>query len=142
MDPQAESPIRLKNRQRHILQVVAETMLPANAGFPIAPDEKNVIVPIEKLLTMGGRRSLMGLGLLLIFFEWAALIFLPRFKPFTKLSAPDRERYLTGWMNSRIKYRRFLFLTLKALICMVFFSDAKVKAGVGYDPECLVEMKK
>lgn len=135
-------PIQLKPRQRDILLVIAETMLPTNIGFPIAPDENNLIAPVEKLLAPAGRRGMAGLGALLMIFEWAAVIFLPRFKPFTRLSVNDREKYLKGWMNSRLKYRRLLFISLKAIVCMVFFSDEKVKVGVGYDTECLVEMKK
>lgn len=135
------SEVKLNPRQRHILQTLAETMLPPNVGFPIAPDTTNLVIPIEKLLSPLRERGMKSFGLLLYLFEWAALVFLPRFKPFTKLSPTDREKYLIGWEKSRIKYRRWLMLTLKALVCLVFFSDPNVKAAVGYDPECLVEKK-
>ena len=139
-DTSIESAIQLNPRQRHILRTIAETMLPPDVGFPIAPDDDNLVIPVERLLSPLGKRGINGLGTFLYFFDWAALIFVPRFKPFTKLSPQDREKYLKGWQNSRIKYRRMLMLSMKALVCLIFFSDPKVKAAVGYDTECLVEI--
>ena len=133
--------IQLSPRHRHILKTLADTLLPASVGFPIAADDANLVIPIEKLFEPLGKRGFAGIGSFLVFFEWAALIFIPRFKPFTRLSPEDREKYLRGWQTSRIKYRRMIMLSLKALICLVFFSDPKVKAAVGYDTECLVELK-
>lgn len=140
-DAQQNGEIKLNEPQRHILITLAETMLPPNVGFPIAPDVTNLVIPIEKLLSPLRKRGMKSFGFLLYLFEWSALLFLPRFRPFTKLSPSDREKYLIGWEKSRIKYRRWLMLALKALVCLVFFSDAGVKAAVGYDPECLVEKK-
>ena len=134
--------MKFSPRRRRILLAFAETLLPPDVGIPFTPDQKNMVKPTEKFLESFGKAGFRAIGSLLLLFDLAALIFLPRFKTFTKLSPSDREKYMEGWEKSRIKYRRMMFILLKAFTCMVLLSDREVKAQIGYDLECLVEMKR
>ncbi len=137
-DP-TQKPLRFSDKQREILKAIAETLMPSNVGFPIKAGDDNLVVPMEETLGVGGQRVIDGFGILLYVLEWAALIFIPRLKPFTRLNPVDKEKYLRGWQESRIKYRRLLMLSVKAFVCMIFFSDPAVKAAVGYDTDCIEE---
>lgn len=127
-------------RQREILLAFAQTLLPPDTGLPFKLDTDNLILPMEEFLAPFGKTGFRGLGLILLLFNFAALIFYPRLKTFLGLSPEDREKYMVGWENSRIKYRRMMLLLLKGFTCMVIFSDRAVQAQIGYDTECLVEI--
>jgi len=126
-------------RQREILLAIAETLMPSKIGTPFEATEDNLIIPAEDMLRGIGGVSFRGFGTLLFLFEYAAFLFLPRFKPFTRLSPDEKERYMQGWEVSRIPYRRLAMTALKFLVTFIVLSDKKIRASLGYDPNCLVE---
>ena len=125
-------------RQREIFLALAETLMPSNVGTPFSAGEFNLIVPTEEMLKSIGVAGIRGFGMLLMLYEYAAFVFLPRFKPFTRLNPEQKERYLAGWENSWIPYRRMMMIALKFTITWILLSDKKIRASLGYDPNCLV----
>ena len=129
-------------RQRQILLTFTDTLFPPAVGAPFHATGSNLVEPLEEFLNDMGKTAVAGVGMLLLVFEYAALIFVPRLKPFSSLDAQKREEYMAGWEASRISYKRDLFILLKFLVSFVLLSDKEIRASLGYDPECLVEMKK
>jgi|GEM_PF-1759021 len=127
------------DRQREILTAFTETLLPPDVGTPLQPTEDNFLRPAERFLAAMGAESLRGFVMLILLFEYAALVFYPRFKTFTRLNPEQRERYMYGWENSRISLKRQVFIILKFFVSFVFLSNREIQASLGYDPECLVE---
>ena len=129
-------------RQREILINITDTILPPEVGTPFRATEDNLIIPAEDFLRGLGSNTVRGFGLLLYFFEYAAIFFYPFFRKFTKLSYEHRVRYLEGWEKSRIGLRLQIFTLLKFIPCLCMLSDKDIRAALGYDPGCLVEMGK
>ena len=125
-------------RQREIFLALAEALMPSNVGTPFNATESNLILPTEEMLKTIGVAGIKGFGMFFMLFEYGAFVFLPRFKPFTRLNAEQKERYLAGWENSRILYRRLIMMSLKFIVSWILLSDKKIRASLGYDPNCLV----
>src|SRR3989442_13742242 len=74
------------------------------------------------------------LDLLLRLFESRVVNFLlsgtPR--PFTSMSAPERERYLRRWATSRIPQRRKAFQALKRLTTVTHYTTPGAGRAIGY----------
>ncbi len=83
----------------------------------------------NSLSASGGLRRTKALGELLTGFT-------RKFRPFTRLSPEDQDRYLKGWEGSRFYLRRSPLLVLKMLCLSIFYSDERVEKDVGYEPAC------
>jgi len=126
-------------RQKRTLLTFAETLFPNSVGAPLTPTESNLTLPVEDYLRKMGPGSVRNFGLLLNMLEYGALIFLPRFKTFSRLNEKQRTRYIRGWENSRLSFRRFSLTAIKLLVCMIFLNAPEVRTALGYDTACIVE---
>jgi hypothetical protein len=78
-------------------------------------------------------KILFPLGLLLL--EYGTFIFMGRLKPFSKLPLEEREKYVQGWVESKIPLRRDLIKGVKGLCVASFYSNHQVMDHIGYDIE-------
>lgn len=73
------------------------------------------------------------LGLML--FEWLPFLFGFGSTRFSKLSIVAQNQYTASWAHSRWVPLREFFKAIKGLIFMIYFSDPRVWAYIGYDPK-------
>lgn len=133
---------KFSERQKKILIDVAETLLPPGAGAPFRATEANFVKPAETYLCGIGVGVVRGFGMLLYIFEYFSVVSFPYFKRFSKLNTDKKEQYLEGWENSRLGLKRQMFMVIKFLTCLIILNDKDVRASIGYDPGCLVEVRK
>jgi hypothetical protein len=65
--------------------------------------------------------------------EIGPLIFMGKRGGFAKLNSEDRERYINGWINSKLQVRRELIRGVKGLVMLSFYSHPVVMEHIGYD---------
>ena len=54
-------------------------------------------------------------------------------KRFTRLSPPEQDAYLRGWMESSLGARRVIFRALKTLAALGYYAQPEAWGAVGYD---------
>ncbi len=112
---------------RQVLRAVADTLVqdaPPDLGERVA----------GMIAALPHRADRAELDLLLRLFESRVVNFLltgtPR--PFTSMSAPERERYLRSWATSRIPQRRKAFQALKRLTTVTHYTTPGAGRAIGY----------
>jgi hypothetical protein len=90
----------------------------------------------ENYLSGFDRLTLMLMKFFLLVFEYSAIPLRLRFKTFTKLNSVEQTRFLESWENSRFYFKRSLFSIIKALCCILYYSDETVEQSLGYKPGC------
>jgi hypothetical protein len=120
----------LSPSQRRTVQALADTLLPSIAdgdpqGGDVVPD---ALADFLAHLDPSKRRAL---GIVLTVFDLAAIPLHGR--RFSRLAPGARERYLQGWMTSRLAPRRAIYRSLKALCGFLYFQDERSWPLVGYD---------
>ena len=112
---------------QRVLQAVAAALVkdaPPDLGERVA----------RKIAALPRRADRAELDLLLRLFESRVVNFFlsgaPR--PFTSMSAPERERYLGSWATSRIPQRRKAFQALKRLTTVTHYTTPGVGRAIGY----------
>lgn len=122
---------------RRVLRGMIEVLVPDDPATGVSAAEMTDEVE-EGFERMVGHmppllRKLFPLGLFAV--EWGTLLFARTLRPFSRLARPDQERYLDGWMRSRFALRREMFKGVKAVCLMTYYSDRRVWAHIGYDPD-------
>jgi hypothetical protein len=54
-------------------------------------------------------------------------------KRFTRLSPPEQDAYLRGWMESSLGARRVIFRALKTLAALGYYAQPEAWGAIGYD---------
>ena len=103
-----------------ILTAVCETFLPPAPGFPTIQDAHLVERLDAKLASMDPEDA-GDVKTLLSVFEYGAPVVGPALGRFTGLSDAARERYLAGWEQSRLEFKRTGFHALKYLIYLFYY---------------------
>ncbi len=129
----------LTDAHRRTLRALGDTLFPSTgADDPAGGD----IVPggVDSLLAAMEPEVVKKLGLVVSAFELAAVV---RYgKPFSKLSDAQRERYVDGWMRSRLAPRRVVYRTLRVLCANAYYNDERVWPLLGYDGPLVGRKKK
>ena len=123
---------------RRVVRALAEVVLPG--GFEDAP-----AVPIDSIVDfVDGYAPHMPRLLFLLFpvglmmLELGAFVLGPSLMPFSALSIEHRRRYVDGWIHARWRLRRDLIKAVKGLCLLAYYSDARVRAQLGYTVEAHV----
>jgi hypothetical protein len=66
-------------------------------------------------------------------FEHGPQLFFFSFKRFTELEPEDQDRYITGWMESSLAFRKTVFWAMKKITCAVYYSTPSVWSSIDYD---------
>jgi len=119
---------------RRVVRALAEVVLPDGDGAPNVPLDEIVafadsFVPyLPRLL-----RLLFPIGLMML--ELGAFLIGPSLLPFSAMSLARRRRYVDGWVHARWRLRRDLIKAVKGLCLLGYYSDARVRARLGYAVE-------
>ena len=119
---------------RRVVRALAEVVLPDGDGAPPVPLDEIVafadsFVPyLPRLL-----RLLFPIGLMML--ELGAFLIGPSLVPFSAMSLARRRRYVDGWVHARWRLRRDLIKAVKGLCLLGYYSDARVRARLGYAVE-------
>ena len=122
---------------RRVVRALAEVVLPDGDDAPALPTSEIVAfvdgyVPhMPRLL-----RLLFPIGLLML--ELGAFVLGPSAVPFSSMSLARRRRYVDGWVHARWRLRRDLIKAVKGLCLLAYYSDARVRARLGYTVEAHV----
>ncbi len=124
-------------RRAQTLNALIETMLPAGGAFNVGGRDTALAEDLSGYFRHLHPRGALGLALLLTGMEFAPYVFGPRRTRFTRLTVPERERFLSGFEQSRLAPRRQLFASLKLVTTMHFYGYAAVQGSIGFDREYL-----
>ena len=116
--------------RRETLRALGDTLFPSiEPGDPPGGD----VLPdaVTSFMASGDAAKARDLDLVLTAFELGSI---PRHgRRFSRLSPADRERYVDGWMRSRLAPRRIVFRSLKQLCALVYYQDPRTWALLHYD---------
>ena len=101
-----------------VLRALADTLVPGSQAVRLADHMDETIASLPH---RADREELTRLlGLLESRFVNTLLAGIPR--PFTGMSAPEREHYLRGWATSRLPLRRKAFQALKRMATVIYYT--------------------
>lgn len=120
----------LSKREREILQVFAETLIP---GEPVAGS--GLVDRVEDHIAHFSRDVRLSFRLILFFFEYSAVFYKLRLKRFTRMDEKWRERYLDAWHSSWLAAKRQIWRFLDAVVLMNYYTIPEVAAKIGYAPK-------
>ncbi len=119
-----------------IVRAIAETIIPPGGAFDVDPQAVDPVLLFDNYIDGLSRLQLKAIRAIISAIEYAPLV--TRLTRFTKMSPDQRLSYLQGWEKSRILSKRNIFLLLKMLIMMSYYSDDTVAEAIQYHPECLI----
>lgn len=120
----------LNDRQRRIVVALGDTLFPSTgpgdpSGGEVLPDAFEEFVPH---LAPDKQK---GLGIALSLVDVLAVFRYGR--RFSSLAPKKRDRYLRGWMRSRIKLRKIIFRSLRNTCATLYYQDRRTWPFLGYD---------
>jgi hypothetical protein len=116
-------------RGRAILDAVLATMLADGRAGPAGLDG-------DLLDYLRGLEpaALRGLVPALLVIEYGTVLWLGTLRPFTRLDAAERERYLAGFETSRFLLRERALFPIRFLATTLFYARPEEEAATGYEP--------
>lgn len=119
---------------RSVARALIEVVKPRSDDFDL-PIEDEILETLDNFINYFPihMKYLFPVGLLLL--QYGTWIFHGTIKTFTRLPLEERDRYVNGWVTSKISLRRDLVKGVKALCLTTFYSNPEVMAHVGYDIE-------
>jgi hypothetical protein len=119
----------LSPRSTAILAAVVDAIRPRGHGFD-QPIDDDVLHEIDRILPCLPPLTRLGLPLGLHALEWSAPLSTGRFTRLTGMSRAEAQRYLRGWLESRLTPRHMLLLGLRALVFASFYQHPSVLASM------------
>jgi hypothetical protein len=117
-----------------ILRALTEVVMPRGETFDMDLTD-HVLEFIDRYVGFFPIHLKIGFPLGLLLLEFGPLIFMRRFKRFSKMSLDEREEYVKGWIDSKMALRRDLLKGVKGLVMVAFYSHPKAMEHIGYDIE-------
>lgn len=109
----------------------ADALFPPGGPIPISGSEAGANEFMRKYLAACQPRQRALVRLLIAASELGPLLFGPRRRRFTRLSEDERLVFLAEGYASPIYLRRVCVLTMRALLTMAYFADARVLEHIG-----------
>ena len=122
----------LPKRARRIVRALIEVVKPRKPGFD-PPLEDYMLEFLDNFYSYFPFHLRIGFPLGLYLLEYGTFIFHAWSRPFSKLSLPEREHYVKGWINSRFAIRRDLIKGVKGVCLTAFYSHPDAMKHIGYD---------
>ncbi|MEB2284624.1 MAG: hypothetical protein B6D46_00545 [Polyangiaceae bacterium UTPRO1] len=122
-------------RGRSILTGVLATMLPdaadeKGAGGAESADFAEDVLDYLRGFGPAAPRALVPA---LLTIEYGTILWFGTLRPFTRLDAAERERYLRGFENSRFYLRERVLFPIRLLATTLFYSRPEQEAVTGYE---------
>ncbi|HZU85307.1 MAG TPA: hypothetical protein VE987_20390 [Polyangiaceae bacterium] len=131
---------RLGAGSRRTLRALAEVIVPRAPEAGIEVDLDGVVDFVDGIVGHMPRLLQLAFPLGLLLLELGTFVLLPSLRPFSRLPLPTRERYVRGWIRARSMLRRDLIKGVKGLCLLAFYSDRRVMAHLGYQPDEHVQL--
>ncbi len=134
----------LDQKLYNIARAIAEAIIPAGGAFEPGANEVDAALLFDHYIDRLSRIQFRFIKYILYMIQYTPL--LTKFKLFTRMSLGERIKYLQGWEESRVSSKRYIFITLKLLIMMPFYSDDRIQDAIGIHssmgehPECLLKV--
>jgi hypothetical protein len=136
--PRDPALVALRAREARFFAAAADAAFPP--GGPLAPSgtEAGVVGHLDGWLALLPRRNRVLIGLLVVFFEHATLLFPAPGRGgrrrFTALAPEQRIALLDDWGRSRLRLRRIVFASLRTLLTSSYFASPAVLRATGLAP--------
>jgi len=115
-----------------IIKALIETLKPRKPGFDPPAEEQMLKVADDFIGALPSHmKILFPLGLRLL--EYGTLIFVPSPIPFSRMSLESRDKYIKGWIESKISLRRDLIKGMKAIAMTGYYAHPEVMKHIGYN---------
>ncbi|MDF1564747.1 MAG: hypothetical protein P1V51_17025 [Deltaproteobacteria bacterium] len=125
----------LTSAEARILEALAETVFPPDAGLPISGSEAHVVAYFEEMLSFLPLREQIMIRAMLVGFEVQALVTRPRsLSTFSRLSPEERDKSLRFWNDNPLYFARLLFQALRGLLLWAYVDNAEVGQAMGIRP--------
>lgn len=118
------------------LAAVADAIIPRGGAFPLGAADVGVASRLNRYLAAFNPATRRQVGLLLAAWEFSPLLS-RHLKPFSRLSAAERERFVEEAARSRYPWRRIPITILKQLCGFAYGAASAVEAAFGYTGTCL-----
>jgi hypothetical protein len=120
-------------REYAVLDALARRFIRPRAGWPTV-DEIGVPLAVDRIAARTEASVQKELKQLLGLFEngLAGFLLAGRTRPFTALEAPDQDRVLEEWRDSRLALRRTGFTALRTLVLAGYYQSPRVWKALGY----------
>ncbi len=126
---------RLPQDVQKTLVALAFVLAPPPPGLDMSGIEESLVANSSRLIFEFPKLFRWGLIWGIRFFEWFPVLFGYGLLKFSSLSLQCRREYANQWASNRIILLREFFITLKAMVFVVYFSDKRIWNYIGYDPE-------
>ena len=124
----------LSGGMERIIKALIATLKPRKPEFDPPAEEQMLSVADDFIGALPSHmKYLFPLGLYLL--EYGTLIFAFNPVPFSRMSAESRDKYMRGWMESKIPLRRDLIKGMKAIAMTGYYANPEVMKHIGYDLE-------
>jgi hypothetical protein len=121
----------LGKRSRRTLRALAEVVAPQPPGLPV--DHDAIVEMVDVFVAEMPRFLQVAFPIGLWLLEIGTRIWGGTLRRFSKLDRARRDRYVRGWVRSRLGFRRDLIKGVKGLILFAFYSDRRVHPIIGYE---------
>lgn len=125
----------LTRREYSILAALADTICPSTGPDVPAPGKLDVARRIDEMFSRRDAQMQKEFRTLVGMFDNALFSFLleGRITPFTKLSPEARARSLSNWEHSGLELKRTIFIALRRLTGMIYYSFPETWKHIGYE---------
>lgn len=118
------------------LAAVADAIIPRGGAFPLGAADVGVAGRLDRYLNAFSPATRRQVALLLAAWDLSPLV--SRYlRPFSRLSAAERERFVEEAALSRYPWRRIPITALKQLCGLTFGAAPEVEAAFGFTGTCL-----
>jgi hypothetical protein len=122
----------LSHRCRRIIRALVEVVKPRKPDFDLPLEDEIVDFADFFVGYMPWHlKTAFPFGLYLL--EYGTLIFIGTLRPFSRLSLEERDRYVQGWVDSKLSARRDLIKGMKTLGLSCYYAQPEVMAHLDYD---------
>ena len=123
----------IKNKIRAIIRNYIITLLAGNSFITDLSNVEELTEKIEQYLyNLPHYYSLINLFFILVF-EYSIPPLCFKFRPFRKHTLEKKLDILAKWENSRINFKRLVFMSIKSTFMYHIYSQEKVLIAIGYE---------
>jgi len=125
---------------REIFQGLGEAFVPGGGPFEIGGGTADITGRFEFFVSSFGRKPFFT-KIFLHFFNFLPILLFFKPKRFVSLSPEEREKFLNSLRESRFSIFRGIYLLVRALVFLTFYSLKEVCESIGYKTECEADEK-
>ncbi len=125
---------------REIFQSVGEAFIPSGGPFEIGGGRADLTGQFVFFVSSFGRKPFFT-KIFLQFFNFLPFILFFKAKKFTSLSKEEKEKFLTKLRESKFSILRGIYILLRSLVFLTFYSLEEVCDAIRYRTECEADEK-